>query len=370
VNLPVAAERDQTLRLLASLQQATEDLLLMGLAAASDATREALSTSFQAASRMKLLRLGVTLRVTTEEIGRFAKNDPMFSRRRFAFFVSRAWMLCRGMRQALEANDESQWVRLLGQPASREVAAMDVVCLGVGKRVVPGAFAAFEFRLRAISGDLSGSGRPLPLIWSGVFPLKAGAEVPPEAFLHLPQPQGFKPSVFLPGSVVRVTRALVSDEGRMTLGKESKVETTREAFDGWEPLLTWDARAALDRVRHHRPGPFDLEVELQEEVVLRDVRVGPPQPHEREHQLRYPLETSLGPFQVIVGSGPDEAPLRERLEGWKDVQSGPIFGLMHYEMCRFILQPLTRFGGEAPELSQLAENTFDAATLVKALKFT
>jgi hypothetical protein len=45
-------------------------------------------------------------------------------------------------------------------------------------------------------------GRP---VWSCVFPLPPGKEVPPEAFLQPPLRQGFKPQLFLDGKVVVLT---------------------------------------------------------------------------------------------------------------------------------------------------------------------
>jgi hypothetical protein len=364
VSLPPSSERKALAQLLGDLQRAVEDLLLTGLAAASDATRETLGASFQAASRTKLLRLGATLRVATEEVGRFARNDPAFSRRRYGFFLSRAWLLSRGMRQALEALDEARWDRLLGQGQTRTLKDVEVVGVGVGKRVVAGAFVAFDFRLRALADRA-------PLAWSAVFPLKPGVEVPPEAFLHLPQPQGFKASALLPGQVARLSEAQVSEDGRVTLAKDAKVTPSKTAVEDWEPLLAWDAAKALRRVREHRPGPFDLEVELQEEVVLRDFRAGAPETIERERQVRIPIETRAGlRLHVLAGSGPEDAAFRDRIAGWKAWQPGPLFGVMHYEMCRFLLQPMTLLGGEAPESLQLSDGSFDAASLVKALKFT
>jgi hypothetical protein len=372
VSLPAAAERPGLVRLLADLQSAVEDLLLTGLAAASEASRQTLAVSFEAASRMRLLRLGFTLRVATEELGRFARNEAGFSRRRFGFFLNRAWMLSRGMRQALEQEDGERWRRLTAQPATRAVESLEAVSLGVAKRVVPGTFAAFEFRLRDMrDSSADGAGKGRSLVWSAVFPLRPGLEVPPEAFLHLPQPQGFKPSALLPGRVVSVTNALVSDEGRITLGKDSKVEAKEAPFDDWDRVLRWDKTTALERVLEHRPGPFDLDVELQEEVVLRDFRAGEPEAIEREHQLRHPVTTGEGTFHVLTGTGPEDGALREALSGWKaETQKGPLFGLVHYESCRFVLQPLTLFGGEEPQAVPLAPGTFDAKALVKALRFT
>lgn len=365
MSLPFAAERPALQKLLADLQRAVEDLLLTGLAAASDGTRETLAASFQAASRMKLLRLGFTLRVATEEIGRFARNDPAFSRRRYGFFLSRAWMLSRGLRQALETDDAARWDGLVGQGQdARDVKDLEVAGIGVGKRVVPGAFVAFDFRLRALADKT-------PLAWSVVFPLKPGVEVPAEAFLHLPQPQGFKASAFLPGQRARVSAAQVGEDGRLTLARDAKVEESKTAVKDWEPLVAWDAAKALARVRGHQPGPFDLEVELQEEVVLRDFRAGQAEATPRERQVRIPIETKAGlVFHVLAGDGPGDAPLRQRITAWKKWQAGPLFGVVHYEMCRFMLQPMTLFGGKQPESLQLSDGTYDAASLVKALKFT
>jgi hypothetical protein len=364
VSLPPPKEREQLIALLADLQRAVEDLLLTGLAAASDGTRQTLSTSFQAASRMKLLRLGFTLRVATEEIGRFARNDPHFSRRRYGFFLSRAWILSRGMRKALEGGDAERWKKLTRTSETRDIEATDVVSLGVGKRVVPGAYVAFDFRLRRLD-----DGRPLA--WSSVFPLKPGVDVPPEAFLYVPQPQGFKASVLVPGRVARVSGAKVNDEGRLTLAKDAKVEEAKDPFDDWDRLLTWDPRKALERVRAHEPGPFDLEVELQEEIVLRDFRAGKPEEVPREHNLRYPIETKSGlRLQVVAADGPEDKHLRETVGKWTRWQKGPLFGIVHYEMCRFVLQPLTLFQDEEPESVQLEGGSYDAAGLVKALKFT
>ncbi len=369
MSLPPAAEREGLQRLLRDLEQAVEDLLLTGLAAASEATRRTLAVSFEAASRMRLLRLGFTLRVATEELGRFAKNDTGFSRRRYGFFLNRAWMLSRGLRKALEAEDEPRWRLLAGLGGSRPLPNLEVVTLGVGKRVVRGAFAAFDFRLRALEA-VDGLAAGAPLSWSIVFPLRGGSDVPPDAFLHLPQPQGFKAAAFLPGQVNRVTAAVVSDEGRLSLTRESKVASRAEPFEDWDRFLTWDARGALDRITGCTPGPFDLEVELQEEVVLTGFRTGEPEDVPREQLQRVPLVAGTLTCHVLAGQGPDDALLRGALDSWKQPQDARLFGIVHYEMCRFMLQPLTLFTARGPEALLLSKETFDAAALVKALKFT
>ncbi len=368
MSLPASAESAALARLLRGVESAVEDLLLTGLTAASDATRETLATAFEEVSRMRLLRLGFTLRVATEEIGRFARNDPAFSRRRFGFFLSRAWMLCRGLRQSLEKEDGGRWDQLAHQPLTRPLGSFDAVSLGVGKRVVPGAFAAFEFRLRVLkSADLP---EGAPLIWSAVFPMRAGVDLPAEAYLHLPQAQRFKASMLMPGLSVRVTGGTLTDGGRLALAREATVEPLAEDPGDLDRFLAWDPRLALARLEAHKPGPFDLEIELQEEVVLRDFAVGEPVPVERERQLRFPVSTPVGLCHVTTGVGPEDAGLRQRLAEWATPPRGPLLGLLHYEMCRFAFQPLTLFGEKGPEAVQLQEHAVDPAALVKALKFT
>src|SRR5206468_3738092 len=126
---------------------------------------------FKEASRMRLLRLGSTLRIANEEISRFTSGSTQFSARRLAFFLSRAWLLATGMRKAIDAGDDAMLEKLLFTPATQAVASLNVVTLGVSKRVVPGAFASFDFRLRAVEGAAPVEAGE-PLIWSCVFPMR------------------------------------------------------------------------------------------------------------------------------------------------------------------------------------------------------
>src|SRR5687768_294732 len=146
--LPV--EKKQLLSLLDELARAVEELLLAGLTAASKSTVERIDVSFREASRMRLLRLGSTLRIANEEISRFIAGSSQFSDRRLAFFLGRAWLLATSMRRAIDADDSATLRRLTTNPASEALESVKFVTLGVGKRVVPGAFAGFDFRLRAI----------------------------------------------------------------------------------------------------------------------------------------------------------------------------------------------------------------------------
>src|SRR5258706_11708777 len=96
------AEQKQLVSLLDELRGAVEELLLAGLTTASKSTVERIDVSFKEASRMKLLRLGSTLRIANEEISRFTTGSTQFSARRLAFFLSRAWVLATSMRHAID----------------------------------------------------------------------------------------------------------------------------------------------------------------------------------------------------------------------------------------------------------------------------
>ncbi len=157
-----AADRVKLEKLLGDLAGAIEELLLSGLTTASDSTRQSLEVAFREASRMRLLRLGSTLRVANEELGRFTANRAEFSRKRLVFFLNRAWLLSRGFLKALSENDAPAFDRLLWTPASEPVENLEVVTLGVGKKVSrpssPSNFACAFWRKPA--GSRQGSDWP------------------------------------------------------------------------------------------------------------------------------------------------------------------------------------------------------------------
>ena len=172
------------------------------------------------------------------------------------------------MRRAIDADDQETLDRLQVTPPAQPVEKLKVVTLGVAKRVVPGAFASFDFRLRAL-----GAAGPVadkePLIWSCVFPLRKDLDLPAEAFLHLPQKQKFKPSILLEKKVVEVTKCAVSAQAggatRLIAGRGQHSDR-RRSVHGLAVALGWDMRQAAERLEQHRPTPMDLEIELQEEV--------------------------------------------------------------------------------------------------------
>lgn len=364
-------EKKQLVSLLDELMNAVEELLLAGLTAASKSTVERLDITFKEASRMKLLRLGSTLRIANEEIDRFTTGSPLFSAKRFAFFLNRAWLLASAMRRAIDTRDQEALNRLQSTPTSQPVEKLNVVTLGVAKRVVPGAFASFDFRLRAI-----GAAGPVAdkesLIWSCVFPLRKDLDLPTEAFLHLPQKQKFKPSVLLEKKAIEVTKCAVSAQPtgatRLMFGDATTV-TAGEPFTDWQSLVNWDVARAAERLESHRPTPMDLEIELQEEVFVSDWQPGELRETEEGFDL-LPIEANHLPFAARLDRGPSGVPVHgvmTKMAAKK--RRPPIYGLAHYESCQLVLQPLSAVGKSGVEYLTVSPDKISQAELVKAMKF-
>lgn len=371
--LPPATDRPKLRATLDQLSTAVEDLLLGGLTTASDATRQTLAGAMQEAARLRLLRLGGTLRVATEELGRFTRQEATFSRRRLTFFLNRAWLLSRGMIHALDANDEKEYDRLTWSPPSQPLAAVEVVNLGVVKKVAESAFAMFEFRLRAVA-DAGPIKAGQKASWSVVFPLKKGQEIPPEGFLHLPQKQKFAPFLFLERTTLNIANLTVSgDEAsgwKLSLTDQSTV-TLGKPFTQWDQYLQWSPAVAVERIKKHVPGPLDLDTELQEEVVIRDYDIGKPEDGDDPGQTVYELTAGGLKLHAIVGAAPEGKALKAALEDVRKakVPNPPLFGVMHYERCRLLFQPLTTFTG-GPDYITISKENVNKAALLKAMNFT
>src|SRR6185437_14137207 len=97
----------QLLPIFDELVRTIEDLLLAGLTTASKSTVERIDVSFREVSRMRLLRLGSTMRIANEEIGRFNAGSAQFSAKRLAFFLGRTWLLATATRRAISEGDEA-----------------------------------------------------------------------------------------------------------------------------------------------------------------------------------------------------------------------------------------------------------------------
>lgn len=360
------------LALLDEVAAAIESLLLGGTTTASEATQRTLGAAFEEASRARFLRLGSTLRIVIEELKRLDSAPERFSGSRLAFFLDRAWLLARATHQALLDGDAVALQRMTALPASEAIAALEVATLGVHKRVLPGAFAAFEFRLRLTrpltqaSGELLGAGTPL--LWSLVFPLRKEQAVPPEAFLSLQQKQGFRPVDFLEKRSLAIVDAQLTSAPpyRLTLTPQTRV-TLAEAVADWNALARWDPASWLARLQAHRPDPLELAVELNCEALLSDWRIdggfAPSPLPGREASEREAEVCAQGcRFRLRIDAG--ESALEQRLVA----ASGQcaLFAHLHIEFGRQVLLPLALLDG-VPEYLTLDARKFDRAALVRAM---
>jgi hypothetical protein len=399
--------------MLAELTATVESLIATGLSTASAATRQKLDVSFKEASRRKLLRLGASLRYVNEELGRFIADASTFSAKRFAFFLHRSWLLARGLHEAIRTGDAPWIARLLMTREPEVVRRVDAIVLGVGKRVQADGGCSFEFRMRSV-GDGGAVAAGTPIVWSCVFPPNPKQNVPAEAYLHLPQPQKFSPKILLDGAIYTFTECAISrgEPGggvRLMLGPKSTVAAGKRCTD-WAPHLATDWAAIRARAAAHRPSPLELEVELQESVVLHDWQVGAPVARD-DDKVGYPITAGGRELVVVTARGPGDAELVAALEAFrkqagkaaaaagkaaaakaapsapsapsaKSAKSakaakakpaapsrGPLFGLMHYERCQLVLQPLAIIGDDGPEYLTISSDKISVSSLVSSLDF-
>lgn len=356
---PAMPEVAGTASALEDLVRVVEDLVRTGLTSATTATRQKLDAAFKEASRRKQLRLGASLRYANEEVGRFLADDGTFAVRRYGFFLHRSWMLAKGTLAAL-ARGDMRAVGALTSGASvpaTPVKHLEVVTLGIGKRTIASA-CTFDFRLRVLAAsDSTLVGKAL--VFGLVFGRKPG--VIAEAYLHLPQPQKYTPKILLGRERVVITDAAVLPDdrgGRLVLGPKSTV-TVGPLHERWSELATWDPAAAARRLISHAPSPLDLPVEMQEEVVLADFQLMPsPDP-------KHPFVLEHGPLTMSVTAETEEA--RAWLEKARTAPPGPLFGSVHYELGRLVLQPLSFVPPEGPIHLQLSDETINLTALVGSL---
>jgi hypothetical protein len=371
--LPPLADRPKLRVTLDQLSAAVEDLLLGGLTTASEATRHIVSGAMQEAARMRLLRLGGTLRVAMEELGRFTRQESNFSRRRLTFFLNRTWILSRGMAHALATDNEKGYDRLTWSPPVQPLTSGEFVCLGVVKKVAEKAFVMFDFRLRALS-DSGPVKAGQALSWSAVFPINKGQDIPPEGFLHLPQKQKFAPFLLLDRKSFTIQNATVTGDesgtARLTFTEQGAL-THGKPFTEWSRFLAWSPQAALERLTKHTAGPLDLETELQEEVVLRDYQIAAPTDGDEPGHTVYPIAAHGLAVHAVVGAGAEGKALKQCMNDLRKLKKNrpPLFGLMHYEKCRLVFQPLSTFA-DGPDYITVSKENVNKAALLKAMKFT
>ena len=359
----------QLLHLLNVLCHSVEDILLTGMKTANKTTTDKLQMAFREASQMRLLRLGSTLKVAVEEIHRFKTNDASFSSKRLNFFLNRAWMISHGLKQALEKKDEKQWQTLTSTESGKAIKRLEVVTIGVSKRVIKGVFCAFEFRLRSI-GNQNDIPHGTALIWSAVFPLKKGTDIEPEAFLHLEQKHTFRPIDLLGDKTYWFDHVMLMGEQapfRLTLTEQSKV-TENSVFDDWKSFIKWDQVQAHQRLVQHEPNPFELDVELQEDIFLRDWTLGGYKTNKIDHYRYYQI--SMGDLDFHAQVAEDDKTTQKALAALKKQKDKPpLYGLLHYEACQLILQPLSLIQDAKPKQLCLSDKKRGAASLLRSMKF-
>ena len=377
--LPVP-EQKQLAALLEELARAIEDLVRTGLTSATEATRQKLDASFKEASRMKLLRLGATLRYVNEEVGRFLARSEAFSTRRFVFFTHRAWLLARGLGEALQEKNDRVLARLsgAGAHAPTPIRSLDVVTLGVFSRTVQNT-CTFDFRLRVVKADDPAHvGRSL--VFGLVFARKS-ADISGEAFLHLPQPQKYHPKIFTERQVLSVSgAAIMFDErggGRLLLGPKATVAQQGKPAGGWAPYREWQMGPALARARAHAPSPLDLPNELQEEVVLADWSCEEDKARATPERRIFTVTAAGLELDAVVPTGADGKALARHLEAHAKRKPGPakspaapapLYGLVHYELGRLVLTPLATLGADGPLHLMLSNEKINLAALLGSLQ--
>ena len=367
--LPPAAERPKLRATLEQLSSAVEELLLGGLTTASDATRQTLTAAMQEAARMRLLRLCAILRVLADDLNRFNTHDPLLSRRRLTLFLNRGWLLAKGLAHALEKGDEKEFDRLNLVPVSQPVERVELACLGAVKKVTA-AVVQFQFRFRALAaaGPVKAGDA---VSWSFVQPVK-NIEFPPEAYLHLAQKQKFTPFSLLERKAVTFSKVVVSpdDAGNLRVAlNDASTVVPGAAFTEWDRFLTWSPAPALERLARQSPGPLDLDTELQEEVILREYALGAPTDGDEPGQTVYPITAGTMAFHAVVGAATEGKALKKCMDELRKPKQArpPLFGLMHYERCRLVLQPLSTVPATGPEYMTISQEKVDKAALLRAL---
>ncbi|MEZ4240607.1 MAG: hypothetical protein R3F59_31535 [Myxococcota bacterium] len=362
-------DRAALLPVLDDLAAAVEDVVATGLTSASQATLQRLDVSFREASRLKLGRLAASLRYVNEEIARHLRHADDFSAWRLSLFLNRSWVLARGLAHAARTGDDDAWRRLTWSPAPEPLGAVEVVCLGVRKRTTR-VSGSFDFAFREVGG-------PRHFVWSLVFSRESAA-VPPETQLHtrpknVPPSAVFEPSLFTEAAPVTFAGwSLVPDGrggGRLWPAAGATVTAGKRA--DWAALLEglrWDCAAAVARARAHDAGPLDLPVELQEDVVLREWTVGAPVDRGRPGVVVYPMVADGLEIDAVVSTQEDGRALRTALDELRKAKARPpLVGLLHSDLCRLVLEPLSLLRPAGPEHLMLAKELGDKRAMVRDL---
>ena len=245
------AEAKRLPSLLDELRDAVEELVLAGLTAASKSTVERLERHLQGgvADEVAAPRLDPPHR----QRGDFPLHFRVPAVLRPPAGVLPRSGVAAGDRHAPRRTPPAttpRWTSCSTRRPPNRSRALKVVALGVAKRVVPGAFASFDFRLRRSKPRRpSERGRR----WSGRSSSRCARTwtCRPRRSCTCRRSRSSGRRCCWKRRSIEVAPCAVARQPtgptRVMLGEASQV-TAGPAFDGWTPLFKWNAIAAADRL--------------------------------------------------------------------------------------------------------------------------
>ena len=89
-------------------------------------------------------------------------------------------------------------------------------------------------------------------------------------------------------------------------------------------------------------------------------------------QTVYPVSAGGLALHAVVGAAAEGKALKKGLDELRKAKKNrpPLFGLMHYERCRLVLQPLATFDKAGPDYLTISKENVNKAALLKAMSFT
>ena len=119
--------------------------------------------------------------------------------------------------------------------------------------------------------------------------------------------------------------------------------------------------------------PLDMAPEMSEEVVLPSYELG--DPHDSPfwpNQKVFPIKTPNGlELLAIVSTSTDGKELMKAMKELLKKKARPaLYGLMRYELCRPLFQPLATFEGKTMKHLMLSDEKINLSALLGTLNLT
>lgn len=359
----------KVLLLLRKLKQSISEIYTSGLTTASSSSSNLLSLCFQEASKNGLLRLGSAIKIAGDELNRYITGDDDFSHNRLNFFLTRAWLLAGGLENAINTKNQDQWNTLMMTPKIKKLQHCTVITMGVIKRIVRDSIAAFEFRFKIIDS----SDRSLPglfALWSCVFPLKT-LEFVPEAFLHLPRKQKFRPIDFLNKKTIEFKNCGVSidnyDRVRINLGEKSEV-AYGSLYKNWPGYFQCDYSKLYNNISSYEINPLELEMEFQHEVVFDTWKYNGEvnENNDPHHEISFNDKA----FYFHESKGFDGDSRLDIMKKNSNNCNSALFSILYFDKMKCMIFPLTILKDDNPEYISIAHHTIDKKEIVRLINFT